>query len=350
MDNALPATSELFTPFSINGKLTVKNRLVMPPIYTMWNFDSQEFKSHHIRRAQGGVGMSVVPVPTWSGLGIERDPWFEEHSQYLIEQHHRHGCKILPQVFTGEGEHIDSMSAQELEVLPEQLGRIANYLKGIGYDGVEIHGAHHTVFMHLLSPALNKRNDKYGGSLENRMRIQLETIRAIRKAVGLDFPVLLRFSASDLIEGGADLETTVPYAQKLEESGLDCLDISCGGTTRSPPYSMSPGERAPAGTFAHYSQAIKRAVTIPVIVAGKINTFTVAADIVKNGQADLVAIGRPLVADPDLPNKWQTARFEAVVRCCSTNRGCQDNSIAKGKPLQCIMNKNLGKEHLELSM
>ncbi len=337
--------SKLFQPFRINSSLTVKNRIVMVPIYTAWEYESLEFLGHHVRRAEGGTGLSIIPVPTWKGIETLQSPSFLDHSKSIIDLHHKAGCKIVAQVFPGEGHDVNTRDIGGIEWIADYFAQSALCIKEAGYDGFEIHSAHHSLFMHLLSPHLNKRTDCYGGSLENRMRIQTVTTEAIRKAVGPDFPLFVRFSASDLIENGADLDTTIPYAQRMESCGIDVVDVSCGGTTESPPYSMSPHATQEPGLFTKYSTEIKSSVSVPVIVAGRINTKNLAESILTEEKADLIGLGRSLIADPDLPNKWAGISQEPLVNCCYTNRGCEELSIAKGLTIQCVKNKNLGFEY-----
>jgi 2,4-dienoyl-CoA reductase-like NADH-dependent reductase (Old Yellow Enzyme family) len=187
-------------------------------------------------------------------------------------------------------------------VLPGEFARAAQTLYGLGYDGVEIHGAHHSLFMSLVSPLINQRTDRYGGTEENRFRLPLATVAAMRHAVA-DFAVFYRFSAVDFVTGGFDVDTAVRFAVALEGAGAACIDVSAGGTVLSPQYSDAPLEAAGEGCFAEYSAAIKRHVGIPVIVAGRINSRATAELIILGGKADMVAIGRLLVSDAGWPNE-----------------------------------------------
>lgn len=292
----------LLKPYTINGKLEIKNRIVMAPFYVGRNFFSPTIQSFFLRRAQGGVGLLIVPIPTFGGIEELLSPEFIEKASVFTQACHAYHCKVVPQIFSGAGEKVNEFSQSELEAIPEQFAQALLQMKKAGFDGIEIHGAHHSLFMHLLSPLLNKRRDEYGNTFENKSRLQIQTVKAMR-AVDQEFPIFFRFSASDLVPDSVDLSLTVPYAKMLEAAGADCLDISVGGTAASPQYSECPNETQPEGCFAPLFGGIKQNVNIPVIGVGKILSRQTAETILNAGQADLIALGRPLVSDPDWPNK-----------------------------------------------
>jgi 2,4-dienoyl-CoA reductase-like NADH-dependent reductase (Old Yellow Enzyme family) len=198
--------------------------------------------------------------------------------------------------------------------------------------------------MRLLSPLQNHRTDAYGGAPENRWRVQVETVEAIRAAVGEDFPILFRFSATDFVSGGVDLDLTAPYAQALEDAGVDCMDVSAG-TLDSPAGSNHPGKSQPFGCFAELAGAIRAVVGVQVIAVGKIATRDVAELILQTRQADLVALGRPLIADPNWPKKLLEERDDEIVPCMWDNAGCLRDSIYQRLPIRCIQNPEVGFEH-----
>jgi 2,4-dienoyl-CoA reductase (NADPH2) len=174
--------------------------------------------------------------------------------------------------------------------------------------------------------------------------VQVETVRAIRAAVGPDYPILYRFSATDFRSGGVDLAISAPFARALEAAGVDCMDVSAGGV--HPEASAHPGRRLPPGCFAEFAAGIRDAVEVPVIAVGKIATREVAESILERGQADLVALGRPLIADPDWPLKLRENRDAEIVPCLWENAGCLRDSISVGKPVRCIQNPEAGRECL----
>jgi 2,4-dienoyl-CoA reductase (NADPH2) len=334
----------LFTPFSINGKLNLPNRVVLAPLYLTWDGRSDEFRAFYVRRARGGVGLVIAPQSTSDDLEDWAEPDFGAAFRPLIEGCHAAGAKIALQVFSGSGV-VDELPAAHLDAIPEQFARAAVGVREVGFDGLDIHGAHHAIFMRLLSPFQNHRQDGYGGSPENRWQIQIKTVNAIRAAAGDDFPILFRFSATDFVPGGVDLSLTVPYAQALEAAGVDCLDVSAGTADSPSDDSPLPDEDEPLGCFADLAAAIRAAVSVPVIAVGKIATREVAESILQEGKADLVALGRPLIADPDWPLKVVEGRDEEIVSCLWDNEGCFRDSTSQGRPIRCIVNYNVGFEH-----
>lgn len=296
----------LFESVQINGALRLKSRVILAPLYYEWEFGSRAFMKFFESRAKGGVALAMVPVPTHGGLGDLEKPSFAEKSRAFIAMMHGYGCKVVPQLFSGVGEEVNDFSAQQLEVLPPEFARAAQTLSSLGYDGVEIHGAHHSLFMSLVSPLINKRTDHFGGSEENRFRLPLATVGAMRLAAS-DFPVFYRFSADDYVAGGFGVDAAIRFAKALEDAGAACIDVSAGGTVLSPQYSDAPLEAAGEACFASYSAAIKRHVGIPVVVAGRINSKATAEQIVEQGMADVVAIGRLLVTNAGWPNEAAAA-------------------------------------------
>ena len=333
----------LFEPYTINGKLELRNRIVLAPLWLALDGRSAEFRAFYVRRAQGGVGLVIAPQSTPGGLDDWTDPGFGAAFRPLIEGCHAAGAKIALQVFSGDAT-VDEVPAEELSAIPKRYARAAVGVREAGFDALDIHGAHHALFMRLLSPFQNHRDDDYGGSRENCWWVQVETVWAIRAAVGEDFPILFRFSATDFVPNGVDLWLTVPYAQALEAAGVDCLDVSAG-TSDSPEGSVYPSRSEPMGCFADLAGTIRAGVRVPVIAVGKIGTREVADSILREGKADLVALGRSLIADPDWPRKLAEGRDDEVVPCLWENAGCTRDSIDQGLPIRCIQNQEVGFEH-----
>jgi 2,4-dienoyl-CoA reductase-like NADH-dependent reductase (Old Yellow Enzyme family) len=333
----------LFDPLSINGKLRLRNRVVLAPLWLVWDGRSDEFRAFYVRRATGGVGLVVAPQSTPDGMDDWADPDFGSAFRPLVEGCHAAGAKIALQVFSGSGV-VDELPAEHLAAIPQRFAGAAVGVREAGFDALDIHGAHHSLFMGLLSPFQNHRPDRYGGPPENRWRVQIETVQAIRAAVGEDFPILFRFSATDFVPGGVDLSLTVPYAQALEAAGVDCLDVSAG-TSDSPQGSSHPDAAQPMGCFADLAEAIRAAVEVPVIAVGKIGTREVAESILRDDKADLVALGRALIADPKWTRKLAEGRDEEIVGCLWDNEGCLRDSTHRELPIRCIQNPDVGFEH-----
>src|SRR6188768_1570023 len=197
---------------------------------------------------------------------------------------HGYDCKVVPQLFSGVGELVNDFGWEQLEVLPREFSQAARTLRQLGYDGVDIHGAHHSLFMSLVSPVINRRTDEFGGSEENRFRLPLATVRAMRLAAN-DLPVFYRFSAVDFVAGGFDIDAAIRFAVALEGAGAACIDVSAGGTLLSPQYSDAPLDAAGEACFAEYSATIKKHVQIPVVVAGRINSRATAEQIIQGEKA-----------------------------------------------------------------
>jgi 2,4-dienoyl-CoA reductase-like NADH-dependent reductase (Old Yellow Enzyme family) len=332
----------LFTPLEINGKLAVRNRIVLAPLWLALDGRSEEFCAFYVRRARGGVGLVIAPQSSPGGLDDWEDPQFGEAYAPLISACHEAGAMIALQVFSGSGD-VNALSEMALASLPARCARAAAGARDAGFDAVDIHGAHHSLFMRLLSPFQNRRQDQYGGAPENRWRTQIRAVEAVRRATGPSFPILYRFSAADFADGGVDLDLTVPFAQALEAAGVDCLDVSAG-TSDSPEFSSFPNVRQPDGMFAPLAGAIRKAVSVPIIAVGKIGTREVAERILSAGQADLVALGRPLIADPDWPVKLAEGRDDDIVPCLWDNKGCLRDSIFSDSPIRCVQNPHAGHE------
>jgi 2,4-dienoyl-CoA reductase-like NADH-dependent reductase (Old Yellow Enzyme family) len=333
----------LFEPITINSKLKLGNRVVLAPLYLAWDGRSDEFGAFYVRRARGGAGLIIAPQSTPAGLDDWVDPDFGSAFRPLIDGCHAAGAKIALQVFSGS-DAVGELSTEQLASIPQRFARAAAGVRKAGFDAIDIHGAHHSLFMRLLSPFQNYRSDGYGGLPENRWRVQVETVKAMRAAVGEDFVIVFRFSAVDFVPGGVDLSLTVPFAQALVSAGVDCLDVSAG-TSDSPPGSAHPDEAQPLGCFADLAAAIRAPVDVPVIAVGKIATREVAESVLQEDKADLVALGRSLIADPDWPRKLAEGRDEEIVPCLWDNAGCLDESTHRGLSIRCVQNPDVGFEH-----
>jgi 2,4-dienoyl-CoA reductase-like NADH-dependent reductase (Old Yellow Enzyme family) len=333
----------LFDAFTLNGKLELRNRLVLAPLYLSMDGRSKEFCAFYVRRAQGGVGLVVAPQSTPGGVVDWTEPGFGAAFGALIDGCHAAGAKLALQIFPGSGV-VDEISGDELAAIPERFAQAAVGARDAGFDAVNIHGAHHSLFMRLLSPRQNHRSDRYGGCLRNRWLVQVNTVRAMRSAVGPDYPLLFRFSATDFVPGGVGLSATVPYAKALVTAGVDCLDVSAS-TADSVPGSCFPSETQADGCFADLAASIRSATGMPTIAVGKISTREVAESILQERKADLVALGRSLIADPDWPKKAAEGREGEIVHCLWDNAGCLRDSIDVGLPIRCLQNPDVGHEH-----
>ena len=362
----------LFSPFRI-GNLELKNRIVMPPMATYFAGEDGSVNDRHIayyvRRAKGGVGYITVEHSGVMREGrasanmvlIESDQQIS-HYKKLVEAIHREGGRVVIQInhagrqtsasVTGSQivapsaipcptrkEIPKALSFEEIQKIVEAFRQAARRARAAGADGVEIHMAHGYLINQFLSPFSNKREDEYGGDANRRMKMALEALRAVRNEVGPDFPVLCRLSGDEYVEGGLKIEDSKEIAKALERNGADALHISAcvaaSGYLNHPPY------YAEEGIFVPLAQGIKSVVSIPVIAVGRIRTPELANQILEEKKADLISMGRALIADPDLPMKALQGKREEVLPCISCNRCIQ--SIRKGA-LQCAVNPETGHE------
>lgn len=366
----------LFSPISIGG-LEVRNRIVMPPMRTGFGTGEGQVTDRHLHyyeaRAKGGVGLVIVEVTTVhprrkytpNSLGLFEDgqiPGWRGLSKGI----HAHGARIAAELLDPGPFGPSSLSGMEpvgpspvatrnIKELPRELGqeeiqavvqdfvRAASRAREAGLDAVEIHACHAFALVgSFLSPLLNKRSDMYGGSLEGRGRLLLEIVQGIKGEVGRDFPVIVRLSGDERVPGGQGIQETQLLAAMLEEVGADALEIS-GGTIPEAFWAVVAPSGTPLGLNAEFAEAVKEVVRIPVICVGRINDPRLADFLIKSGKADMVSMGRALIADPELPNKAASGRFEDIAPCVADNYGCLGTPLA-AKAMGCIVNPAVGRE------
>ncbi len=238
--------------------------------------------------------------------------------------------------------HLRALEDREIEELRTSFIRAAGIAKAAGFDAIEIHGAHGYLLAGFMSPASNKREDKYGGDLEGRLRFVKEVYRGIREQVGAEYPILFRFSGREYMDGGRDIEESRLIAGKLEQLGVDALHISAGISMQAEPFTWTnPPASFPQGAFINDAHAIKKAVQIPVIGVGKIRDADFAEKLLEEGRVDFIALGRSLVADPEWPMKVAEWREREIRRCISCNRCMR---IMYRKQIRCTVNARAGLE------
>lgn len=364
----------LFTPISIHG-VTVRNRILFPGMSTRHASPdgrvTERMMRYYEERAKGGAGMITVEAsavsaegrPFIRGLSLYRDediPGLSEltarihaHGGLAVLQLMHGGCLALPDaaghVFMvssvcGRTPYSDSsiLTVKDMKILVRRFAEAASRAVSAGFDAVELHGAHGYLLAQFFSPLMNHREDEYGGSLENRMRFPLEVLKAVREAVG-EIPVLYRMSVVDGLHDGIQMEDSLEFAVRLAGEGADALHVSVG--TRETRHIVVPPACVPCGWNASLARAVKGAVgsSVPVIVAGRVLDENVACDILNRGDADMVAMGRALIADPALPRMVLEGKANRVLRCVSCNEGCSSGS-AKGSGTGCALNPLTGYE------
>ena len=219
------------------------------------------------------------------------------------------------------GAEIRAMDIEEIINVEDQFAAGAKRAIQAGFDFVEIHSAHGTLHASFLSPYLNKRTDQYGGSLENKCNFLIETIEKIRKSMGEKPPIFVRISADELLPDGLKIEESKRIAQIIENTGVDCIDVSQGVILRSP-YGITIPTYFDHGAFIHIGEAIKKAVSVPVISVGRIVDPKMADEFIQQGKADIIYMGRQLICDADTPNKYFNGQLDDIKYCIGCLQGC----------------------------
>ena len=319
------------------GKLTLKNRLVMPPMATSkCEADgkiSKNILDYYDEKSRGGyISLIIVEHSFISQLGKASEGQMSIAEDSLVESLkelaniiHKNGSKAVMQInhagsaaskdVTGfepvgpsavanprKGNVPKELTKEEIKEIIEEFKSAALRVKEAGFDGVEIHSAHGYLLNQFFSPLTNHRTDEYGGDVLDRIRIHLEVIKAVREAVGDDYPVLLRLGAADYMEGGSTIEHSKIAAQEFEKAGVDMLDISggfCGYTI--------PGVTG-QGYFALITEALKKVISIPVILTGGITEAQEAEKLLSEGKADLIGVGRAMYKD----SNWAKNAIESL--------------------------------------
>lgn len=357
------------------GTLRARNRLVMPPMvlnYADENGCATEKYIEHIRRiAQGGVGTIILEASyvTPEGRGFTNQLGLHDDAiipglRRIVDAAHEHDVLVGIQVYhagrqtrsaiTGLApvapsplpcpvmqELPDELSVPEIRALVDAFAAGAKRAMAAGIDFVEIHGAHGYLVNQFLSPFTNQRQDEYGGSFENRTRFIREIISAVRAAT--DVPISVRISADEMVPGGIDAEEGVRIAGMLESEGIDVLHVSaCNYASYAKGYMIPPMAREDA-PLVSYARRIRQKVGIPVIAVAKLRDPQIALDVIQEGSADFVALGRGLLADPDWPNKVREQRLAELNLCVTCNQGCIDR-LFKNKAVLCTVNPETGRE------
>ncbi|MCR5230354.1 MAG: NADH:flavin oxidoreductase, partial [Solobacterium sp.] len=359
------------------GAYTFKNRMVMPPmetrLSTMHGDTTQEMCDYYAERAKGGVAAIIVEntfvdsIASRSSLassGLNTDQLIAGKYK-LSEAIKSNGAAAILQISHGglqangnavPGQEAVAPSAQaskfvgrmpralehdEIIAIEDAFAQAARRAKLADFDGVEIHGAHGYLICEFLSPYTNHRTDEYGGSFENRLRFVKNIIRKVREQVGYDFIVGLRISGAEYVEGGLTIEDTSKIAQAVEEE-VDYINVSVGNYETMADWMISPNYR-PAAPIVDLAAGIKKAVTKCAVIACNALTAETAEKALEDGCADLVAFGRPLIADPQLPNKILKGDLRDIRPCMRGHEGCI-SLFFNGCPIRCEVNAQVGRE------
>ena len=362
----------IFSPLTVKN-MTIKNRIVMMPMGTNYGEQNGEMSFLHInyyeQRAKGGTGLIIVEnasidSPQGSNgttqLRIDHDNYLPRLFKFC-ENIHRYGTKIAIQINHAGASAISSrinmqpvsasdvpskeggeiprpLSREEILHIVKKYGEAAKRAQTAGFDAVEIHAGHSYLISQFLSPITNKRTDEFGGSDENRTRFCRMVIDEVRKQVGPFFPIMLRLSADELMEGGNTLDDTLEYLDYLQEE-VDIFDVSCG-LNGSIQYQID-ANYLPDGWRSYMAKAVKEKFNKPCISMGNIRDPKVAERILADGDADLIGMGRGLIADPAWVNKVATGHECDLRKCISCNIGCAGNRIGVNRPIRCTVNPSV---------
>jgi 2,4-dienoyl-CoA reductase-like NADH-dependent reductase (Old Yellow Enzyme family)/thioredoxin reductase len=235
------------------------------------------------------------------------------------------------------------MTLEDIENVKRRFALAARRGVQAGFDAVQVHAAHGYLINQFLSPASNKRTDDYGGSEEARMRFLLEIVEEVRKEVGEDYPVLVRLSAEEYQEGGYGLDFILSVCRSLEEAGVASIDLSGSMADAPDKPGALPGMDHPVCPLVPYAEAVKKTVGIPVGAVGRIYKPQLAERVLQDGRADLIFLGRSLLADPHWVRKAEEGRQDEIRHCIACNR-CIDELVVEGSDVKCTVNPELGHE------
>jgi 2,4-dienoyl-CoA reductase-like NADH-dependent reductase (Old Yellow Enzyme family)/thioredoxin reductase len=339
-------------------------------VYPLYDgFLRPELRDFILARARGGVGMIILAD---AGMGFtildfEIVPGLLEKmvvsASEVVKIVHEEGVRIGVQLHHS-GRQVDyhipgyrvvgpsplpwskrapvpeELTPEEIENLIQRYVTAATHVQEAGFDFVEVKACHGYLLGSFLSLRSNRRHDQYGGNMQNRARITTEIIRRIKKELGQSLLISCRFNGSDHIDGGMVLEEAQELSHLLIKEGADFLNVSAG-VFGSYPVIIPPYE-APPGCYIPLTEAIKKGVNVPVIAVGRINDPRLGDEILKDGKADIIAMGRALIADPDLPLKARQGRFEDIRKCIACNQGCFDKP--EGLETTCLVNPAAARE------
>jgi 2,4-dienoyl-CoA reductase-like NADH-dependent reductase (Old Yellow Enzyme family)/thioredoxin reductase len=373
----------LLSPGAI-GKLKIRNRIVLPPMVRNYatpdGFVTRQLIDSYAARARGGVGLVIVEATFvhpggkgWpQGLGIHHDKCIPGLAD-LVEAVKGWGGKIAIQLhhagretassITGMplvapsaipcpifGEVPRELTTEEVVELVEAFAQAAVRAKHAGFDAVEMHMAHGYLINQFLSPNTNRRTDKYGGDINGRMAFVLGIVQRTRELVGDDFPVLVRMNGEDFVENGLELDESKQAAQKLQVAGVAALDVSAGTyegmlDPRGINVAGLTPMYFPRGQLVKYAEQIKSVVNLPVITIGAI-TPEMGEEILQQAKADFIAMGRNLLADPELPNKLASGEPKDIRPCIRCNEMCigRVTNVMEPRGVRCAVNAELGFE------
>jgi 2,4-dienoyl-CoA reductase-like NADH-dependent reductase (Old Yellow Enzyme family)/thioredoxin reductase len=364
-----------FTALQI-GPVEVGNRLAMAPVKTAFGSPGglacPEHVAYYRRRAQGGAGLIIVEPLFVDPRGREHPKQLGVHSDEVVSglggivaAIHEHGALAFahlnhagraanPKAIGGApeapsavvcpatGAVPEPMTGERIVAVLESYGRAARRVREAGFDGVELQLGLGYLPAQFLSPRTNQRADDYGSAGESRWRFIQELVGVVATAAGPDLAVMARMSADEKVDGGLGLDDALELANRLEGWGVHALHVVTGSACDSPPWYYQH-MALPPGVNEALAGRIRASVSVPVMVAGRLGDPDRIRDILDQGMADAIALGRPLVADPDLPRKMREGREDEIMSCGACLQGCLAK-VKAGGPIGCIVNPELGHE------
>lgn len=369
--------NKLFSPIKIRG-LELKNRVVFPAMGTKMptedKFVTQQIIDYHAARVIGGCGLNFTevcsvyaPASPKKFLSIAEDrfiPGLKKLTAAIHEAGGKAGVQlwlgglavgsdpeamiIVPSDMPVKGTEytIPGASLETINASIKAFGEAARRAVEAGFDTVEFHAAHNYVPHSFLSPFFNKRNDEYGGTLENRARFSIECIKAIRENIPEDMPLFMRVDAQDdYLEGGLTIEDIIEFCKLAKAAGVDILDVSRGNFSSAAIKYEVPPIDLPRGFNVDNAARIRKETGMVTVAVGRINDPAQAEEILESDKADMVVMGRAQLADAEFCNKAKAGAVESIVKCVGCNQGCYDGFVSPEMPfITCMRNPSLGRE------
>jgi 2,4-dienoyl-CoA reductase (NADPH2) len=363
---------KLFEPITIN-RLRIKNRIVMPAMALFYTNDytfSDRYKAFYRERARGGVGLMIIGPVAIDKVGsnpfmpgLFDDSYVGPFREFNVELQRVTDAKIGIQLMQ-QGRYASArmtgitpiapsaipspltreipreMMKDDIEEVKEAFAKSATRAKEAGFDYIELIAAGGYLIGEFLSPVSNQRTDEYGNSIENRMRFGLEVIKKVREAIGEDLAMGIRVSGHDYMKGGNTVTESALFCTEAEKAGADSINVTGGWHETNVPQISSD---VPPGAFLYLVRAIKEKVGLPVFASNRLGDPVFAEKALRSGAADMICWGRPLIADPELPNKVKAGKLNEIVPCISCNQGCID-SIFSESSVYCVLNPRVGRE------
>ncbi len=360
--------SKLFETSSING-MKLSNRFVRSATWEGMAAEdgacTPSFKNLYTQLAKGGVGLIITSHtyvrPDGKGtprqLGLYTDeliPGLRDLSNAIHQYDSRvavelsHAGILANERLTGQAPLVVSpvkefsqspgreLTVKDIEEIIDAFARAARRAKEAGFDAVQIHAAHGFLMNQFLSPAFNKRTDAYGGPVENRAKALLAVCKKIRALVGSDFPVLIKLNSRDLIDGGLTLEDSVQVGLRLQEEGIDAIEVSGGTVVTGDHCRKEIDAEEKEAYWREAAKVFKEKLHVPLILVGGVRSFRLAGRLVEDGHADYISMSRPFIREPDLVNRWASGDLKKST--CLSDNLCR-GPLLDGEGIYCVVEK-----------